>query len=136
MIYAYTSKHFTLTHIIVVYHFFTLTQSQYKYLSNTFTQSCVNVLGVCKCIYYISLMIIPFCKSILISYGCMFWCFFFLVWQWAIWLAYHQKHYEIPLSPQVKITFFTLFYTYTILHDYVKLYKCICFTLTQFYTAV
>jgi hypothetical protein len=32
---------------------------------------------------------------------------------------------------QVKITFFTLFYTYTILHDCVKLYKCICFTLTQ-----
>jgi hypothetical protein len=29
--------------------------------------------------------------------------------QWAKWLAYHQKHYEIP-PPQVEITFFTLFY--------------------------
>jgi hypothetical protein len=28
--------------------------------------------------------------------------------QWARWLAYHQKNYEIP--PQVEITFFTLFY--------------------------
>ncbi len=49
----YTSKVFTLTHIIVVYHYFLhLHESQYKYLSNTFTQSCVNVLG-CVNVYII-----------------------------------------------------------------------------------
>jgi hypothetical protein len=52
-------------------------------------------------------------------------------------VAYHQKQYEI-LLPQVKTTFFTLFYTashisvfvlytYIVLHVYVKSYKCICF---------
>jgi hypothetical protein len=46
-------------------------------------------------------------------------------WQWAIWLVYHQKHYEIPL-PQVKITFFELFYTYIALHGIKKI--------KQFYT--
>jgi hypothetical protein len=47
---------------------FTFTQMQCKYLSNTFTCGCVNVLGACKCncIYYILSIVTPFCKSILI----------------------------------------------------------------------
>jgi hypothetical protein len=42
------------TYIVDVYIIFLhlhFTQGQCKYLSNTLTQPCVNVLGVCKCIY-------------------------------------------------------------------------------------
>jgi hypothetical protein len=35
--------------------------------------------------------------------------------QWAIWLVYHQKIMKSS-PPQVEITFFTLFYTYIVLH--------------------
>jgi hypothetical protein len=44
--------------------------------------------------------------------GAYFDGFFFFFLQWAILLAYLQKHYEIS-PPQVKITFFTLFYQNT-----------------------
>jgi len=43
--------------------------------------------------------------------------FFFL--QCAILLAYHQKHYEIPL-PQVEITF--ICFAYNILHNIKQIY--------------
>ncbi len=43
--------------------------------------------------------------------------------QWAIWLAYHQKNYEILPPPWIAITFLTLFYTYTNLHGCIKSYK-------------
>ncbi len=47
----------------------------------------------------------------------------FFCLQWAIWLAYYQKHYEIPFHPK-KIT---LFYTYIVLYNCVKPYRCIDF---------
>jgi hypothetical protein len=45
-----------------------------------------------------------------------------------IWLDDHQKHYEIPhfLSKNLNILIF--------LHNHMKPNKCICFTLTLFYT--
>jgi hypothetical protein len=75
-------------------------------------------------VYYTPLMTISSCKSILINCECMFWWFFFL--QWAIWLAYHQKHYEIPPYPPKKIYI-------VVLHNQIKSYKCICFIFTFFY---
>jgi hypothetical protein len=44
------------------------------------------------------------------------------------------KKYEIS-PPKIKITFFTLFYVYIVLHSHVKSYKYIL-TLTLFYTIV
>ncbi len=44
------------------------------------------------------------------------------------------KNNEIP-PPQLEITSFTLFYSYIVLHNFVKPYKYICFTLTLFYIA-
>jgi hypothetical protein len=67
------------------------------------------------------------CKSI--SCGCMFWWFFFFR-QWTIWLAYHQKHYQIAPPSQLKIT---LFYTYIVLYSYEKSYKYIWFTYIVLY---
>ncbi len=74
---------------------------------------------------------IPSCKPVLIKCGIMFrWVFFLL--QWTICLAYHQKHYQIPLFPKK----FTFFYTYIILHDRIKSCTCIYFTFTLFYIAM
>jgi hypothetical protein len=48
--------------------------------------------------------------------------YIYIILQWAIWLAYHKKHYEFS-PPQVKITFLTLFNIYLVLHNHVKSYK-------------
>jgi len=64
----------------------------------------------------------------------MIFSFFWVAMSHLVGLS--QKHYETPRPPpQVEIIFFTLFYTYTILYDRIKSYKCIylvlhihCFT--------
>ncbi len=65
--------------------------------------------------------------------GACFDDFFFVVM--GDLLACHQKNYESS-PPEVKITFFTLFYIYIILHDHVKSYKYIYFIPTLFYMAL
>jgi hypothetical protein len=70
MIYTYMSKLFTLTLILLqsILLFFHLHEGeQCKYLSNTFTHFLCKCFGMCKykSMYYISLVIISSCRSIL-----------------------------------------------------------------------
>jgi hypothetical protein len=62
---------------------------------------------MCKCIYYILSMSIPFYKSILISCGCipkLFVClFFFFGVQWAIFISPSQKITMLWYSPNINI---------------------------------
>jgi len=69
---------------------FTLTRGPCKYLSNRPTQPHVNVLRVCKCIYYMPLMIIPSCKCILISCACIPKLNLFI---------FAMVHFDWPFSP-------------------------------------
>jgi hypothetical protein len=58
----------------------------------------------------------------------MFWWVFFCngPFDWPITKKLWNPHFTHK---------FTLFYIYIILHDHIKSYKCICFTLTLFYVA-
>ncbi len=65
-------------------------------------------------------------QTVLQSHMNQLWVYIMMVffWQWVIQLAYLQIHYEIS-PPQIRITSFTLFYIYIVLHSHVKSYKCI-----------
>ncbi len=79
-------------------------------------------LSFCKRLRFILINLIS-CDT---SKAEMFWFFYFL--QWAIWLANHQKQYDI-LLPQVKIIFFTLFYIASYINVFVlhlHCFTCLC----------
>jgi len=85
------------------------------------------------CIYYDSyhfnyLSCIP-------KHKCFDFIYFWFVCNGPFGWSITQKHYAIFPSPSRNYFFFTLFYTYTVLHSSVKPYTCNCFTLTLFYTA-
>jgi len=97
------------SYIVVVYIFYLHLHKANVNICQIHLHSSCKCFGMCKCIYYIPLVTIPSCKSILVSYGCMFWWVFFLVMGHLVGLS--PKHYEFLPPPQVKIISFTFFYT-------------------------
>jgi hypothetical protein len=53
---------------------------------------------------------------------------FFVSPPWATWLAIMKSP-----PPQIKTTYLMLFYTYIILHDHIKSYIFMCFTLALYH---
>jgi hypothetical protein len=74
---------------------FTLTWGQCKYLSNTLTWFCVNVQECVKCIYYIPLMPIPSCKSILIRRECIPKLYFIFLQSTTLIGPSQKNHYTL-----------------------------------------
>ncbi len=77
-------------------------QTFYTYIYIAFPKC----FGACKCIYYIPLMTIPFCKSILISCGCIPKLkFIFIFLQWASLIDLSQNIIILWYSPNISISY-------------------------------
>jgi hypothetical protein len=93
---------YTYIYIVALYNLFIHLHKvrESKFLKYTYAVSC-KCFGACKCINYMSLMIILSCKFILISCECIQILFYFL--QWAILIGPSQKLVIFWYPPNISI---------------------------------